>query len=117
MVPLLLLLAATLPNRVVPGGLGVQSGDCFANLHDGDRFVRGEHYKSRFVFDGDYAFEVWYLGDGAGEGAYKRYGSQWCVITRGGGVITETLLVQERVPRVVAHRLFELLERKEGDHR
>ena len=117
MLPLVLLLAAELPNRVVPHGLGVQSGRCFAKLHSGERIVDGLRTQSHFTFDRDYALEGFSFYDGGGMGVYKRYGSQWCVITRGGGAFGESDVAQFGVPADVAHRLFHPRAVKAGDHR
>jgi hypothetical protein len=111
------ILAAALPNRVAPYGLGPQSGECFTNLHDGTRVVDGTKEYSHFSFDRDYALEGFNFYDGGGMGIYRRYGAQWCVITRGGGALGETDLPQLGIPAAVAHRLFEWRHAKADAHR
>ena len=115
--PFVLLLAAELPNRVVPHGVGVQSGRCYAKLRSGKRIVDGERVQSNFTFDRDYALEGFSFYDGGGTGLYKRYGTEWCVITRGGGAFDESYAKQSGVPAPVAHRLFHADSVEGSDHR
>ncbi|GAC1659691.1 MAG: hypothetical protein NVS4B13_05290 [Candidatus Elarobacter sp.] len=63
-------------------------------------------FRTKLFTDGDYALVEWTGGHAGGQGAFRRRGGRWCVLTNGGGAFSIDDLVQYGVPRANAQRLF-----------